>query len=211
MISHLSGRAEAWATAEWARKSPVCSSVNLFSETLRKVFDRTAPGREAARALVGLRQGRRRAIDYAIEFRTLAADSGWNAASLCDAFLFGLSDTLKDHLVPLELPSDLDTLISLAIKIDTRLSERERSRGPTSSHKGPSQPPGCPPWRPSPHTAPASPPPASSANSEEPMQLGRTSLSPEERQRRLREGRCIYCGQKGHFLSSCPVKDGARR
>ena len=41
------------------------------------------------------------------------------------------------------------------------------------------------------------------------MQLGRTKLSPEERQRRIREGRCIYCGQMGHFLSGCSVRDQA--
>ncbi|XP_061630162.1 uncharacterized protein LOC133478288 isoform X2 [Phyllopteryx taeniolatus] len=36
--------------------------------------------------------------------------------------------------------------------------------------------------------------------------LGRFRLSPEERQRRLREGRCFYCGQLGHSVSNCHVK-----
>lgn len=30
IISHLSGRAEAWATAEWSRHSPICDSLKLF-------------------------------------------------------------------------------------------------------------------------------------------------------------------------------------
>ncbi len=38
------------------------------------------------------------------------------------------------------------------------------------------------------------------------MQLGPTRLSPAERQPRINEGRCIYCAQLGHFISSCPVK-----
>ncbi|KAK5879277.1 hypothetical protein CesoFtcFv8_024596 [Champsocephalus esox] len=49
VVSHLTGRAEAWATAEWARESPVCKSLQLFTETIKKIFDRTTPGREAAR------------------------------------------------------------------------------------------------------------------------------------------------------------------
>ena len=113
IITHLSGRAEAWATAEWARESPVCNSLKDFKDTLSKIFDQTTPGREAARALMGLRQGRRRVADYAIEFRTLAVDSGWNPSALCDAFLHGLEDLLRDQLAPLELPEDLDFNLTL--------------------------------------------------------------------------------------------------
>ena len=161
IISHLSGRAEAWATAEWVRRSPVCDSLSLFSETFTKIFQHIPPGREAARALVGLRQGKQRVSDYAIKFRTLAADSDWNQSALFDAFLYGLSGTLNDQLAPLELPADLDSLISLTIKIDKRLIEREREietaipcfphkRQSSSSWNHPR------PWLPS--TAPLSPP-----------------------------------------------------
>ncbi|XP_061100251.1 uncharacterized protein LOC133130042 [Conger conger] len=39
----------------------------------------------------------------------------------------------------------------------------------------------------------------------EPMQLGRMRLTPSERQRRVRQGLCVYCGQAGHFLAACPT------
>lgn len=52
---------------------------------------------------------------------------------------------------------------------------------------------------------------ASSCGREEPMQIGRTRLTPEERQRRRKEGRCLYCGLLGHFLAACPVKDQAHQ
>ena len=51
VMSYLSGRAEKWATAEWARNSHDCSSVQLFTNTLSKIFNTTNPGREAARGI----------------------------------------------------------------------------------------------------------------------------------------------------------------
>lgn len=38
----------------------------------------------------------------------------------------------------------------------------------------------------------------------------RDRLTPEEGQCCLWEGRCIYCAQLVHFLSSCPAKDQAK-
>ncbi len=121
IISYLSGWAKAWATAEWSRRSAICNSLPLFVETFKTVFQSATPGREAAKALVALKQGRRSVLDYAIEFRTLAADSGWNA------FYNGLTKTIKDYLTPLDLPSELDALVALASWIDKRLTESHRA------------------------------------------------------------------------------------
>lgn len=167
------------------RDSPVCNSVDHFKDSLSKIFDQNTPGREAARALMGLHQGKRRVADYAIEFRTLAVDSGWNSFSLCDAFLHGLADQLKDQLTPLKLPEDLDSLISLSVKIDNRLFEREseRSKSSASSSVVRGQSVAASSWRSPPRylqSARSSAPPAAQ---EESMQLGRTRLDPEERRR----------------------------
>lgn len=50
------------------------------------------------------------------------------------------------------------------------------------------------------------PNPLSPGHEEEPMQLGRAWLSPEEMEKRFRQGRCIYCSQLGHFIARCPLK-----
>ncbi|KAF7640735.1 hypothetical protein LDENG_00019090, partial [Lucifuga dentata] len=126
VITHLTGRAREWAIAEWDQQSAMCHAFRDFSAALRRVFDHCTPGREAARGLLHLRQGKGSVADYAIKFRTLAADSGWNNHSLTDAFRHGLAEEVEDQLSPLDLPADLDSLVSLAIKIDNRLSERRR-------------------------------------------------------------------------------------
>ncbi|KAF5895379.1 Retrotransposon-derived protein PEG10, partial [Clarias magur] len=40
----------------------------------------------------------------------------------------------------------------------------------------------------------------------EPMDINQTraGLSPQERQRRLNSGLCLYCAEKGHLRESCP-------
>lgn len=78
--------------------------------------------------LFSLRQGPRSVSEYAIEFRTLAADSGWNEASLQAVFVNGLSELLKDELVSHPVLKDFDELISLTIRIDNRCRERRREK-----------------------------------------------------------------------------------
>ena len=205
MITQLTGRARDWGTAEWEKQSTFCSSVTAFSEGLRKVFEHATPGREAARGLLNLVQGSRRVTDYSIEFRTLAAESDWNASSLTDAFYNGLSDDIKDELAARDPPEDLDALVATAIRIDRRLQERRRERALICTPQSLPRPPASPP------TSRFSPPAGAPRDSVEPMQLGRTRLSAAERQRRQRENCCMYCGQGGHYVSSCPVKDRAHQ
>lgn len=52
IISHLSGRARAWVTAEWARESPLCSSLTDFQAA-------AATARGAVLLLRGARSPRR--------------------------------------------------------------------------------------------------------------------------------------------------------
>ena len=207
IITNLTGRAREWATAEWEKKSPSCDSAEAFSAALRRVFDHRAPGREAARGLLTLRQGSKRVSDHSIRFRTLAADSGWDEHALFDTFLRSLADDIQDQLAPLDLPGDFESLVDLAIKIDNRLHERRNERTRSTRRLLPSSDsPGLPQLPSLTGNAVGVAPAA-----DEPMHLGRTPLTPEERQRRRSEGRCYYCGQSGHFLSSCSVKDRAHQ
>ena len=117
-ITLLIGRAREWGTAMWDNKDACCNSFKTFSDELKKVFDRSPLQTEAARVLTALQQAERSVADYSIEFRTLAASSGWNAKAQWDHFLHGLAEYIKDEIFSLELPSTLDGLVDLAIRVD---------------------------------------------------------------------------------------------
>ncbi len=88
--------------------------------------------RESSRQLLTLKQGSRSTADFAIEFRTIASGSGWNDEALMACFQGGLSGPILDELVTREPATDLESLITMAIRLDNRLRERESTRRKTS-------------------------------------------------------------------------------
>lgn len=203
-ITHLTGRARLWGTAEFERQTPACSTFDLLAKEMLKVFDLESSTAEASQTLLNIRQGRRTVADYSIDFRTLARRSSWNMEALVDVFYHSLADYLKDELVSHDPPSTLDEAIALAVRIDCRIQTRRRERG----HQNLSTP----------HTNKNSttllPTPATSSSHSdqpEPMEIGRASLTPAERQRRITSNLCLYCGSEGHRVATCPVKAAAHR
>ena len=194
IITLLTDKALAWATAIWQLQGPECSNIILFIKDMLRIFDQSASGQEAAKNLLLLRQGKDRVSDYAISFRTLAAESGWNETALITTFVSGLSDSLKYFLAATECPNDLESIISQAVRLDNRLQERrwEQASGQRPSFQS----------RPTPTTLLWNQP--TPTETTEPLQIGRAHLSPEEKDRRRREKLCIYCGKSGHFRTFCP-------
>ncbi|KAI3355121.1 hypothetical protein L3Q82_017992, partial [Scortum barcoo] len=189
----------------------------LTTEVFRRESD-VSLAREASSALLKIRQGRWRVVDYALEFRTLAADSGWNETSIISgAFMDGLAEEVKDFLAPLDTPRDFESLVEIASHASTIASVRgeRESVGRVASLRGSRRAPhSFREFRRSSHLStpvPESPSPPAAAGAEEPMQLGRTKLAPEERQRRLKEGACFYCGKSGHQVNCCPAKEKAHQ
>uniref|UniRef100_A0A8C5EI19 ribonuclease H n=1 Tax=Gouania willdenowi TaxID=441366 RepID=A0A8C5EI19_GOUWI len=155
----------------------------------------------AGGGLLGMRQGTRTVSDYSIDFRTRALQSQWNAAAQTDAYLLGLNDYIKDELVSHDLPSSLDKLIELATRLDRCIQARRQEK----RHRIPER---LPVPRPRPPVD-VNHFPAPHDGGPEPMQVGRTRLSPEEREHRRQRNLCLYCGKPSHYIIRCPVK-GAR-
>lgn len=207
VLSLLTGKASQWATACWESKSEIFQSYAAFTNEMRRIFDHPLKGKEAAKRLLMLSQGSSPVAQYAVDFKILAAESGWDDTALQAAFLRGLTDSVKDELAARDDTNNLEELISLATRLDNRLRERRReknsrqltSRGPSSSQFSSS----------SPIVSTSSPmfsSPSDPVSAEEPMQLGGAHLSASERFRRQRSGLCLYCGQEGHFISTCPLR-----
>ncbi len=197
VITLLSERAASWGTTVWEQRLPCCVSFRSFSEELKKVFDRAASVREAAQLLAELRQGDRTVTDYSIEFRTLAAECGWNSEAQWDMFLYGLYESIKDETCSLDLPTGVDKLIDLDIKVDTRL--RQRGQG---TPRGLAVTPPV-------HFSSIPVETLISLPDPEPMQMDRSRLSQQEKQRCRERG--LYCGSTSHIALQCPLKASTRK
>ena len=166
----------------------------------------------AQRELRSLRQKNREFHVYLSDFQRLIPDTNFDSEAQRSALLNGVSDELKQLMVTQELPSDLDGLITLLQRLDTRQRNVNASlRKPFSSRSSSPATVGALPRNPQsggvalPRAA--SPVPLSSSSAPEPMDLSTTSrgkLPSAEVTRRMTEGLCRYCGESGHFALNCP-------
>lgn len=197
LISLLTGPAREWGAAIWERQSVVCDSYVAFIHEMKKTFDHPVKGRDAGNRLCSIRQGARSVAEFALDFRTLAEESGWNEEALLGAFYKGLNENLKDELAARDDVSTLDKLIELTIRLDNRLRERRRERALRVPNTAPQFPAS---------SATTSSSSRSSNPEPEPMQLGRTQLTPQERNQRRAANACLYCGRIGHYIAMCPKR-----
>ncbi|KAK3551701.1 hypothetical protein QTP70_022566, partial [Hemibagrus guttatus] len=98
VMSLLTDRALEWASVVWDADPQIRSSFSHFAGLIREVFEYPAGGKDISVQLMELRQGTDTAADYAITFCTLAAQSGWNDASLWAVFRAGLNPELQTEL-----------------------------------------------------------------------------------------------------------------
>lgn len=99
IIGLLRGRA-----LVWAQVSSMSTHLNTltFDDFVRRfewIFNRLNHEGCAADCLFSLHQGLHWVAEYAVEFGTLAVESGWNEAMLQGAFRQGLSGQVRDALV----------------------------------------------------------------------------------------------------------------
>lgn len=208
-ISHfvglLRGRALAWAESYLSFHPIDRCRYDDFLDEFKVTFSPPVSEDSAAQKLLALRQGRRSVAEYVVEFRTAAAAVDWPDSALRSIFLRSLNDQMRDQLAFHEETGSFEELLTLSRRVDNRLREREAERR-SRTFRSVSRPEArAAPLLPPPLPA-AIPPRSPSPPLPEPMQIGRSRLPPEERERRFRAGDCLYCGRPGHRITACPVR-----
>ncbi len=184
VCSLLTGRALEWATAVWNDDHAIFPSFTSFIQSFKELFEHPAGGKEVGEQLLSLHQGEGSAADYALSFRMLVAQTGWRDADpLKLLFRKGLNPTLQSELACREEVKILEQFLNLAIRLDNLLRSWRPHRPPLAPAVTATAPPGT-----------------------EPMQIGFTHRSKEERERRIREDLCLYSGLPGHMRAYCPTR-----
>lgn len=202
LVQLLRGRALKWAQVV-LNSDPVITYADFLSK-FKNVFNPGTGAEAAALRLLNFKQGRRSMSEYAIDFWILAEEAGWNQEALRSTLLNNIREELRDELIMRDLPASFNELMSLCIKVDERLRARRQTRNSSSQEAAGSR------------GAEASADYRSSRTPEgadgevQPMQIGSSHLTAAERQRLITAGACLYCGNKGHMIASCPSRAKGR-
>ncbi|KAK3548242.1 hypothetical protein QTP70_005830 [Hemibagrus guttatus] len=97
---------------------------------IREVFEYPVGGKDISLQLMELCQGSDSVADYAIKFRTLAAQSGWNKAALWAVFRGGLNPTLQTKLACREDSTSLTQFVATPIRLDNLLRQHQAGARP---------------------------------------------------------------------------------
>ncbi|KAK7152413.1 hypothetical protein R3I93_010584 [Phoxinus phoxinus] len=189
ICSLLTGRALEWITAVWRPDGTAFTSYADFLERFTAVFEHSVEGKGSEDRLLELTQGKCTAADYALKFRTYAAQTDWTDSALKVVYRRGLNHDLQAELACRDEGRNLDQFIHLSIQIDNLIrSRRSGIRSSTYAH----------------HISNLHSPGPLASEAGEPMQVNATRLTEEERERRRMSKLCMYCGGDGHFRLHCP-------
>ncbi|KAK3506332.1 hypothetical protein QTP70_005309 [Hemibagrus guttatus] len=114
-------------------RDPATGGSSYFAGMIREVFQ--YPTVAISLQLMELCQGSDSVADYAIKFRTLAAQSGWNEAALWAVFRGGLNPALQTELACREEATSLMQFVATAIRLDNLLRQHVvGAHPPVSAH-----------------------------------------------------------------------------
>ena len=196
-----------------------------FVQELQSNFGLHNPVRDVEHQLDNLSMKDRQKINkYVVEFNRLTGQvRGWGDGALRHVFYSGLPDRIKDEISRVGKPRTLNGYRTLAQTIDARyweckseisrqtknsaassspaskgsssgtldLKSKPKEKGKSSDNKS---------AKPSSNTSSSKP-----STSETPSHLGKDGkLTEAERQCRIKEKLCMFCGQSGHMAKDCP-------
>ncbi|GAA5883776.1 hypothetical protein JCM16303_002366 [Sporobolomyces ruberrimus] len=157
---------------------------------------------------------------FASEFQSYCFDLDDTPWRIAEKFYKNLKPAVKDKVHARGKPDNLTDMIALAISVDNRIQEREAERREEERLQRPARPTYAPAVKvsvaPNPTRAPittriaaTSNPPSrisSTAPSSSRPASSYTRLSEADRQYRMDNRLCLYCGEPGHQKLQCPSR-----
>jgi hypothetical protein len=219
-LSYLRGSALEWFEPDIlgpARNAPWLTNFDEFEADLRANFGPFDPVSDAEDRLDNIiMKDNQRIVKYVVAFNRLAGHIGYDDAALRRRFYHGLPGRIKTRVTDLGKPDTLAGLRTMAQTIDARHWEREaeisreqnrsgkerstdKSSGGNARSKSSNNNSGAVSTS---NSVPSNPPKSTAAPN--PLIGKDGKLLPAERQRRVDQNLCLFCGSPDHRVSDCP-------
>ena len=128
LISYLKGEPRVWADAYVEEHGDLLGAFNTFIDEMSLLYEDPNKQLTAENTIRNLKQGKRPVEDYISEFKCWCRETLWTDIALRNQFRLGLSESMKDELARVEIPTSLEDLMHLSLSIDRRLRERKAER-----------------------------------------------------------------------------------
>jgi hypothetical protein len=171
------------------------ANFQTFSKELDDAFTESNLEQKAMDALTHLQQGRRTADEYTAEFLAHLSDAGIPSdRAAIKLYQDGLNGPIVDRIYSIiPLPNTLDSWIEHATQFDTQWRDRQSQKKGKSSSLWHNE------------TKKKNDPDAMDVDKRQ-NRTAPAKLTPTEREKCFKEGRCFACREKGHNATNCPQK-----
>jgi Retrotransposon gag protein len=208
-ISHLTGQALDWITPRVEGKRPMFDTWEEFEENIKVNYGDTDAEETARQRLEDLRQTDTVAA-YWTAFQNEMIQLDYNDSVLQTMFLKGVENYIKQRYIDNEIKKkNVTELATWAIELDNRRRRMKHlMKNPVITQTVKTITETTTPRRQDGTFAPK----LTTSQGGDAMDLDATKkvrytkLAEEEKQRRRKNGLCLYCGGKGHFANQCPMR-----